>query len=226
MSEQYCEIIKIFRKNLYFKRCCIQVVFRVALLWNKCYFWLCYFQLAVFLCLFNFCFLYLGVLWIFNWNVNSSKLFTDDDQFYNFMHFSFFTLTFRLYQNTGQKTVQTNNKWYLQKGKKIQIISKVYFVKYWMSKLLITPRLQFFFLAKNNSLKKMWSGYISFLTDNIGSCGWKSPLRKNYVERKLFFVENNLHLLTIEIAKEQTVDFKNILQFFLKFTLKLGKRTL
>ena len=81
------------------------------------------------LCLFNFCFLYVGVLWIFSWNVNSSKLFTDIDQFYNFIHFPFFTSIFRLYQNTGPKTVQTNNNWYLQKGKKFQMISKVYFVR-------------------------------------------------------------------------------------------------
>ena len=62
MSEHYCEKIEIFRKNLHYKRCRIQVVFRVALLWNKCCFWLCYFQLAVFLCLFKLCFLYVGVL--------------------------------------------------------------------------------------------------------------------------------------------------------------------
>ena len=154
MSEQYCEIIKIFRKNLYFKRCCIQVVFRVTLLWNKCYFWLCHFQLAVFLCLFNLYFLYVGVLWLFKSNVNSSKLFTDDDQFYNFMHFSFFTLTFRLYQNTGQKTVQTNNKWYLQKGKKIQIISKVYFVRKLNVKTIKYAAIFIFFSCKIQLLEK------------------------------------------------------------------------
>ena len=101
MSEHYCEKIEIFRRNLHYKRCRNQVVFRVALLRNKCYFWLRYFQLAVFLGLFNLCFLCVGVLWIFHWNVNSSKLFTDIDQFYNFIHFAFYTSIFRLYQNTG-----------------------------------------------------------------------------------------------------------------------------
>ena len=139
------------------------------------------------LCLFNFCFLYVGVLWIFSWNVNSSKLFTDIDQFYNFIHFPFFTSIFRLYQNTGPKTVQTNNNWYLQKGKKFQMISKVYFVRKLNVKTFNYAAIFIFFLAKYNSLKKMWSGYISFLTDNIGSCGWKSPLRKNYVEGKPIF---------------------------------------
>ena len=154
MSEHYCEKIKIFRKNLHYKRCRIQVVFRVALLWNKCYFWLCYFQLAVFLCLFNFCFLYLGVLWIFNWNVNSSKLFTDDDQFYNFIHFYFFTSIFRLYQNTGPKTVQTNNNWYLQKCKKFQIISKVYFVRKLNVKTIKYAAILIFFSRKIQLLEK------------------------------------------------------------------------
>ena len=165
------------------------------------------------LCLFNLCFLYVGFLWIFHWNVNSRKLFTDMDQFYNFIHFSFYTSIFRLCQSTGPKTVQTNKNWYLQKGKRFQITSKAYFVRKLNVKITDYAWILVFFLEKYNSLKKMWYGYISFLTDDIGSCGWKSPLKK-HVKRKLVFSEVNLHLLTIEIAKEQTVDIKNILQFF------------
>ena len=221
MSEQFCEKIEILRKNLYFKRCCIQVVFRVTLLWNKCYFWLCYFQLAVFLCLLNLCFLYVGVFWIFNWNVNSSKFFTDIDQFYDFIHFSFFTSISRLYQNTGPKTVQTNNNWYLQKGKKFQIISKVYF---FVRKLNVKnsdyAAILIFFLAQYNYLKKMWSGYISFLTDKIGSCGWKSPRRKNYVERNVFFCRKQSSFAHNRNCKRTNCWFQKHFAIFLQVYFK------
>ena len=81
------------------------------------------------------------------------------------------------------------------------------------------------FPEKYNFLKKTWDGYINFLTDDIGSCDWKSPLRKKHVKRKHVFSEINRHMLTIEIETEQTVEFKNVLQFFstLLYNLVIGR---
>ena len=150
--------------------------------------------------------------------MNSRKRFTDMDQFYNFIHFSFYTSIFRLCQNTGPKTVQTNKNWYLQKGKRFQITSKVIFVRKLNVKTIDYTSILGFFPEKINFLKKTWYGYINFLTDDIGSGGWKSPLRKKHVKRKLVFSEINRHMLTIEIEIEQTVDVKDFLHFFRIYT--------
>ena len=229
MSELYCEKIEFFRKNLHYKRCCIQVVFRVTLLWNLSYFWLCYFQLTVF-CVCSIFVFYTWEFYGFSVGIRIQANFLLILISFTTSYISLFSPQFldctkiRVRKLFKRTTIDT-----FRRVKNSKLSRRYILWENWMSKLLITPRFLFFFLAKYNSLKKMWSGYISFLTDNIGSCGWKSPLRKNYVEGKPIFCRkqpSNLHLLSIEIGKEQTVDFKNFLKFFFKFTLKLGNRTL
>ena len=123
--------------------------------------------------------------------MNSSKLFTDIDQFYNFIHFAFYTSIFRLYQNTGQKTVQTNNSWYLQKGKRFQITSKVYFVRKLNVKTINYASILKFLLAKYNSLKKMWSGFPLWLI-TFAVVAAKVHWGKNVLSENLFFCRKQI----------------------------------
>ena len=85
------------------------------------------------------------------------------------------------------KTVHTNTKWYLQEGRGFQITSQVFLVKKSNVEAIDYAWILVFFSWKLELLEKMWYGYISFVTDDIGSCGWKSPLKNKYVKGKLVF---------------------------------------
>ena len=150
--------------------------------------------------------------------MNSSKLFTDIDQFYNFIHFAFYTSIFRLYQNTGQKTVQTNNSWYLQKGKRFQITSKVYFVRKLNVKTINYASILKFLLAKYNSLKKMWSGFPLWLI-TFAVAAAKVHWGKNVLSENLFFCRKQISFAHNRNWKKTNCWFQKRFAIFFNFTL-------
>ena len=144
---------------------------------------------------------------VFRFRKSQTECISHDD-------FSVFTCeSLSFFHSICSENCSNEHKMIPSEGKKIpdylkgKICEKIECKNYWL-------RLDFIFFSwKIHLLEKMWIGYISFLTDDIGSWGWKSPLKK-HVKRKRAFSGINLHLLPLEIEIEQTVDVTDILHFF------------
>ena len=123
MREQYCEKIEIFRKNLHYKRCCIQVVFRVTLLWNKRYPSTTVFSYATFSML---CFYVCSIFVFYTWDFYELSIGMWIQASFLLILISFTTSYISLFtpyfldwtKIRVQKLFKRHKNWYHQKGKR------------------------------------------------------------------------------------------------------------